>query len=313
MSCLCRDMIPRGCRNSPCYTDGKHDGRVCRVAVISELINSGLRLKQQRKLRGAIEHFRQLYATYPDHARIQFELANCWLAFGVPENALPHYQELLEPSKAKSLPPKDLPRLYTQLCATLHQLDENQAALEIAQAGIKLHPTYRPLRAWQIFALTATGAHQVAVLDALELLLESLAPSRWDIFEDDIKQETRKMRARLENATPSFPPTSQENTTPLNPPEESGGGKAGSETEARQPDSLENSGKQVIDVSAQADESPADADDHEVTVSVRPPAKKSPRHRLSQLGRRSVRINISGDEPSKDDPAAAAFKIPIDD
>ncbi|MXX83245.1 MAG: hypothetical protein F4Y70_07240 [Chloroflexi bacterium] len=66
-------------------------------------------------------------------------------------------------------------------------------------------------------------------------------------------------------------------------------------------------------MSAQADESPADADDHEVTVSVRPPAKKSPRHRLSQLGRRSVRINISGDEPSKDDPAAAAFKIPIDD
>ena len=31
----------------------------------------------------------------PDSARIQFELANCWLAFGVPENALPHLRELL--------------------------------------------------------------------------------------------------------------------------------------------------------------------------------------------------------------------------
>ena len=250
------------------------------MAVISELIDSGLRLKQQRKLRGAIEHFRQLHATYPENARIQFELANCWLAFGVPENALPHYRELLAPPKAKSLPPKDLPRLYAQLAATLHQLDENQEALEIARAGLQLHPNYRPLRAWQIFALEATGAHQAAVLDALELMLEALAPSRWDIFEDDIKQVVRHMRARLENATP------------LSPPDGSEGGKT------------------------RAD-SVADADEHEVAVTVRPPARKATRRRiLPQLGNRSVRIDISSenDEPAADDPpASAAFKIPLDD
>ncbi len=250
------------------------------MAVISELIDSGLRLKQQRKLRGAIEHFRQLLATYPENARIQFELANCWLAFGVPENALPHYRELLALPQAKSLPPKDLPRLYTQLCATLHQLDEHQEALEIAQAGLHLHPNYRPLRAWQIFALEATGAHRVAVLDALELMLESLAPSRWDIFEDDIKQVVRQMRATLENANP------------LSSPDRSGGGKT-------------------------REYSAADADEHEVAVTVRPPARKAARRRiLPQLGKRSVRIDIStgDDEPAADDPpASAAFRIPVDD
>ena len=275
------------------------------MAVISELIDSGLRLKQQRKLRGAIEHFRQLHATYPENARIQFELANCWLAFGVPENALPHYRELLAPPKSKNLPPRDLPRLYAQLAATLHQLDENQEALEIAKTGLQLHPQYRPLRAWQIFSLEATGAHQAAVLDALELMLEALAPSRWDIFEDDIKQVVRQMRARLENTTPLSPPdrsgggktradsvAGSEKATPLGPPDRSGGGKT-------------------------REDSAADADEHEVAVTIRPPARKAARRRiLPQLGKRSVRIDISSenDESAADDPpASAAFKIPVDD
>lgn len=285
------------------------------MAVISELIDSGLRLKQQRKLRGAIEHFRQLLTTYPENARIQFELANCWLAFGVPENALPHYRELLALPQAKSLPPKDLPRLYTQLCATLHQLDENEEALEIAKTGLQQHPNYRPLRAWQVFALDATGAHQMAALDALELMLESLAPTRWDVFEDDIKQVVRQMRARLDIATP------------LNAPNRSGEGKAhadsvsGSELRkdalSKQPAIPENSGKQRIDVRAVEEPAAADAVEHEVAVAVRPPAKKAARRRiLPQLGKRALRIDISSgdDESATDDPpAAAAFKIPIDD
>ncbi len=273
------------------------------MAVISELIDSGLRLKQQRKLRGAIEHFRQLHRTYPENARIQFELANCWLAFGVPENALPHYRELLEPPKAKGLPPKDLPRLYTQLCATLHQLDENQAALEYAQAGLSLHPNYRPLRAWQIFALAATGAHQVAVLDALELLLEALAPSRWDVFEDDIKQELREMRARLEHQEPAQL-ASEASQAPASP------------SSAADPPASTEAGKQRIDIHA-GEAAADDTAEHEIAVTMRPPTKKKTRRRrLPQLGKRSVRINISaGDDkpPADDRPAAAAFKIPVDD
>jgi len=275
------------------------------VAVISELIDSGLRLKQQQKLRGAIEHFRQLHATYPENARIQFELANCWLAFGVPENALPHYRELLALPKAKSLPPKDLPRLYTQLCATLHQLDESQEALEIAKAGLQLHPNYRPLRAWQIFALEATGAHRLAVLDALELMLESLAPSRWDVFEDDIKQVVRQMRARLESVeTAQIAAGISKETAPLPP-------------SAASPSTEKSVGKQRIDLRAAEDTSVVDAAEHEVAVTVLPPARKAARRRiLPQLGKRSVRIDIStgDDEPAADDPpASAAFKIPVDD
>ena len=48
------------------------------MAVISELIDVGLRLKEQGNQKSAIEHFRQLHTTYPGNARIMFELAASW-------------------------------------------------------------------------------------------------------------------------------------------------------------------------------------------------------------------------------------------
>ena len=266
------------------------------MAVINELIESGLRLKRGDNLRGAIEHFRQLQATYPDNARIRYELANCWLAFGVPEQALPHYRGLLALPKAQALPPRDMPRLHTQLGATLFQLDEIDDALDAIEAGLRLHPGYRPLRAWRLFALEAAGKPELAVLDALELMLESLAPSRWDVFEDDIKSVVRQMRARLDADTPTLPSPPDE---PLPPAQVAPAESA----------PLENAVASI----ALADSD--DESDFEVSVSVRQPATKRPR-KLPQLGKKPVRIDISGAEDSSqgDKPeAASGFKIPIDD
>ena len=165
------------------------------MAVIAELIEAGLRLKGAGNLRAAIEHFKQLHATYPAHARIMFELAAAWRAFGVPEQALPLYRELLAMPKNQGLPAKDMPRLYTQLGATLLELGELGEAQAVIEAGLQRHPSYRSLRAWRIFAYAEAGSPQLALLDALELMLESLAPSRWDIFEDDIKAMVKAMRA----------------------------------------------------------------------------------------------------------------------
>ena len=114
------------------------------MAVVSELIDVGLILKQQGKLKGAIEHFRQLHATYPGNARIMFELAACWSAFDVPEQAVPLYRELIARPKGKGLPAKDLPRLYTRLGAALYALQEYDEALSILDEGLRLHPSYRP-------------------------------------------------------------------------------------------------------------------------------------------------------------------------
>ena len=91
------------------------------MAVISELIDAGLQLKAQEKHEAAIEHFRQLHETYPDNARVKFELAAAWSAFGVPEQALPLYRELLALPKRQGLPAKDMPRLYARLSSTLIQ------------------------------------------------------------------------------------------------------------------------------------------------------------------------------------------------
>ena len=290
------------------------------MAVITELITAGLRLKQGGNLSGAIEHFKQLQTTYPDHARIKFELAACWRAFGVPEQALPLYRELLAKPKNQGLPPKDIPRLYTQLGATLLEMDDSAESLAIIEQGLRLHPSYRSLRAWRIFALSKAGSHQSALLDALELMLESLAPSRWDIFEADIKALVKAMRDNLpdqdaivdaesvDKAASSITeqagaPAEQAATNPRNTTGES-----------------EEPQRSRIDVTSDA----SNETETDVAVNlVKPMKKKKPsRKKISrpQMGKKAVRIDISGesDKPTKendeDDAAAAgaSLKIPID-
>ena len=287
------------------------------MAVVSELIEAGLRLKQQGNLNGAIEHFRQLLATYPGHARIMFELAGAWRAFGVPEQALPLYRELLALPKGQGLPPKDMPRLYTQLGATLRIVGEHEESLAIIEEGLRLHPSYRPLRAWRIFALHSAGSTGRALLDALDLMLESLAPSRWDIFEDDIIANVNAMRASLQ-ADSLDEAAEAKDAAPAEP-------RAG-ET----PDSVSDlpadlpAVPQPIAVTEAADA----AEDIEVAVTVRKPKRKIRKNRKlgknksksRQLGKSAIRIDISSadDAPAADSadeepPApAGSLKIPID-
>lgn len=167
------------------------------MAVISELIDAGLSLKEQGNHQAAIEHFRQLYQTYPDHARIMFELAGAWQLFGVPEQALPLYRRLMAMPKSQGLPPKEMPRLYTQMGACLRLMGQFSESLEIIEEGLALYPDYRPLRAYRMFALHSSGYHQNAMLDALELMLESLAPTKWDLYENEIVGIVSSIRERI--------------------------------------------------------------------------------------------------------------------
>ena len=167
------------------------------MAVISELIDVGLELKAQGKREAAIEHFRQLRETYPDNARIMFELAATWNAFDVPERALPLYRALLELPKSKALPARDMPRLYARLAATHFVMRAYDEALETVDDGLRLHPSYRPLRAFRIFSRYHAGQAGSALVDALDLMLESLAPSRWDGMEDEIKAIVADLRASI--------------------------------------------------------------------------------------------------------------------
>lgn len=167
------------------------------MAVISELIDAGLALKEQGNHQAAIEHFRQLHVTYPDHARIMFELAGSWQIFNVPEQALPLYRELLAMPKSQGLPPKELPRLYTQMGASLRLMGQFAESLEIIEAGLSLFPNYRPLRAYHMFALYSAGFHQNAMVESLKLMLESLAPTKWDVYEDDIVAIVKEIHERV--------------------------------------------------------------------------------------------------------------------
>lgn len=288
------------------------------MAVITELIDAGLRLKQGGNLQGAIEHFRQLHTTYPDNARIMFELATCWRAIGVPEQALPLYRELLALPKGQGLPPKDIPRLYTQLGATLLELDEKTEALAIIEDGLRLHPSYRSLRAWRIFALNYSGSHQTALVDALELMLESLAPSRWDIFEADIKAKVKALRAAL--------PAHELDTAaeiavgkPAHSPAETEECGETIESEVAGEETQTNERSEVAITSDAPDTAETD-----VAVNLVAPRKRKLTRRKTkpkaQMGKKAVRIDISGegDEPAPKpddddrDAAGGALKIPID-
>lgn len=295
------------------------------MAVITELIDAGLQLKQQGNLRGAIEHFRQLQATFPGNARILFELAGAWRAFDVPEQALPLYRELLALPKSQGLPPKDMPRLYTHLGATLLALGENAEASEIIEAGLRLHPGYRPLRAWRILSLRRGGDHELALLDALELMLESLAPSRWDIFEDDIVAAVRQMRQDLAADESLAPAATSKSSSAPNAEARGATEPAPALSAAITTDS------QPIKVADAAD-APAEV---EVAVNVVKPAaqpikrgkrgkrpKRNQAKPASQMGKRAVRIDIVDDksegsarkQAAADDPPApsGSLKIPLD-
>ena len=300
------------------------------MAVVSELIDLGLALKRQGKLKGAIEHFRQLQATYPENVRIMFELAVCWSEFDVPEQALPLYRDLLARPKGKSLLAKDLPRLYTRLGAALYALQEYDQALSILDEGLRLHPSYRPLRAYRIFALQAAEMPGSALNDALELMLESLAPSHWDSFEDQIRQIVKALRAPLdEDAIAADPPDFKAEAEPAEdmqsrPPvhdSPTSPERAAKVEKEQVPGSAEDH-KIAVDWSAPIEE------DFELDLRVHKQAaktrvKKKARDRRGQLGKKAVRINISDakdknesasqdDAPSAPSDTTGKIQIPID-
>ena len=259
------------------------------MAVISELIEAGLKLKRQGSYQAAIEHFRQLQATYPGHARIMFELADSWRAFDVPEQALGLYRQLMALPKGQGLPPRDVPRLYAQMAATLLVLERSAESLAVIDEGLRLHPAYRPLRAYRMFALHQSGLHQAAMVESLELMVESLAPSKWDAFEEDIVRIIKAMRGRLEEG-------------PV--------------------DEHEEGARPQMEASEGADASASDGKDEEfedeefeIEVKVRqPPPKSRKRGRQRQFGKRPVQIDISDDErptAADDDGPAAGGKISI--
>ena len=285
------------------------------MAVINELIEAGLRLKQQGNYQAAIEHFRQLNATYPHHARIMFELADAWRALGVPEQAVPLYRQLIAIPKHQGLPLRDVPRLYTQTGASLRLLGEYRESLAVIEEGLRRYPAYRPLRAYRLFALHSAGLHQNAMVESLELMLESLGPSKWDTFEEDIIHIVKGLREQI----------SQADTAQL---EDWEFDEYWTETESDQPDEPVNAAKSAEDDRIGVmDEDELDFEGLELEVKVRPsPAKPQPKPRQTdsqgQFGRKPVQIDISfdgeedEDKPSSDDdsppPASGRVSIPID-
>lgn len=302
------------------------------MAVISELIDLGLALKQNGKLEGAIEHFRQLQATYPDNARIMFELGACWTAFGVPKQALPLYRELMAMPKGKGLPAKDAPRLFTRLGATLLALNEFDEALSVIDEGLRLHPSYRPLRAFRIFCLDAAGMPRSALGDSLDLMLESLAPSRWDTFEDEIRGLVASLHlddgyAGAQSATQTATDTKATTVAVKSSSNKGPADVKGSTSKAESNEAAANASSENAPAISKIEVDQIDRGEKDIELKVKVVKRERQRSRTSkknagrgQFGNRAVRIDISatGDKhegQSDDDaPATAAGKleIPVD-
>ena len=310
------------------------------MAVISELIDAGLELKQQGNVQAAIEHFRQLSATYPQHPRIMFELAGAWRAFGVPERALPLYRKLVALPKNQGLPPKLMPRLYTQLGATLRLLGNFTESLTVVEEGLRLYPAYRPLRVYRMFALHSSGYHQNAMVDALALMLESLAPAKWDSFEDEILQIVGELReripapdtAQLENW--EFEEYWQDAPGESEPAADEAADEPAADAQTADAAPGEAAADEAVDAAAAAEpmaDEPAAA--ASIAVTAEPPADSSgdfelevkviapppPKSKSRQFGSKPIQIRISGtpadsadDDDDDDAPPAGRTQIPID-
>ena len=99
------------------------------MAVINELIQAGIALKEAGKADAAIEHFRQLDTTFPDHPRVKMEYAAAYDYAGLESEAIPLYREVLK----IGLPDKEMPRLYVQLGNALRNEGNADEALDISQ------------------------------------------------------------------------------------------------------------------------------------------------------------------------------------
>lgn len=302
------------------------------MAVISELIDVGLQLKSQGKQEAAVEHFLQLHETYPGNARVKFELAATWGAFGVPEQALPLYRELLALPKRKGLPAKDMPRLYARLAASLYSLHEYDEAMAIVEEGLRLHPSYRPLRAYRIFNQNAAGKTGIALVDALDLMLESLAPSRWDIFEDDVKRIFNEMRQAVTDANQwhdgNLTDGRQVAADEKAATHDDAAAIVQAEAVEKKSDGRDpGSGDPAVKNKIAVNPAPDEIEDFELEVKVKSEARKSDKKqsktRVGKQHRESkVRINISGSEDGGeveaepgddvDETGSAKVNIPID-
>lgn len=299
------------------------------MAVISELIEAGLNLKTQGNHQAAIEHFRQLNVTYPDHARILFELAGSWQIFGVPEQALPLYQRLMAMPKSQGLPPKDVPRLYTQMGATLRMLGKFAESLDIIDEGVTLFPDYRPLRAYRMFALHSAGFHQNAMTDALELMLASLAPTKWDLYEDEIIDIVKDIRERIPEANTDdlddweFDEFWSEDGKKVKAKADDNADEVSIDDVMDEANEIVKNGD-AVDTPTDDDETPSTTtkatDDKQIQVDIetdddtsfevqvnvindKPAAKpKSKKSENSQLGKKSVKIEIGQGDDNEDEP-----------
>ena len=152
-------------------------------------------------------------------------------------------------------------------------------------------------------------------------MLESLAPSRWDIFEAEIKDQVKAMRANLSghDALPKARAADGEAASSASQSD------ASAEKAASDPRPAAGDGEAIfqhsrIEVTSDA----LDATETDVTVNLVKPAKKKKSRRRKeprpQMGKKAVRIDIRGEsdaheeEADEDDSSAAAgaLKIPID-
>jgi len=314
------------------------------MAVISELIDAGLALKEKGNHQAAIEHFRQLHTTYPNHARIMFELAGSWQAFNVPEQAIPLYQALLDMPKTEGLPPKDMPRLYTQMGASLRLMGRFSESLQIIEEGLHQFPTYRPLRAYHMFALHSAGFHQNAMVESLKLMLESLAPTKWDVYEDEIVAIVKDIRDRVpppdttdledwefdEFWGDEIKRKSDEDQIEIDAPEDTVEAEAIDESpveadtedevaedETPEPEPIIIEGKIVIDDEDETDDKGDESFDIQVKVVNKDTKKKKPsqssKKDSKQFGKKPVKIDINAVDDDESPPPKPAKTEPDDD
>ncbi|MBL8161349.1 MAG: tetratricopeptide repeat protein [Anaerolineae bacterium] len=130
-------------------------------------IAAGLELERAGDEQGAIEHFRQVVADYPNDSRAWFEYAGAFDFAGQEAEAIPHYRRAL----AMGLDGDYLPRLYVQLGSSLRNVGAFDEAVALLDEGIARFPDMPALRVFRAYALESAGRSKAAITELLELAI----------------------------------------------------------------------------------------------------------------------------------------------
>jgi hypothetical protein len=159
-----------------------------------EELDSILEARTHGKVMETLPSLAALDGRHPNVAEINYQLAWTCDVLGRPSEALPYYQK----SVALGLPPNEHSGALIGLAATLRQLGQSAAALDVLQSGKRQFPSNREFDAFLALTLHDEKRHAEATRLLVELLCETSDDPGITAYQRALRHAAAQLRATTE-------------------------------------------------------------------------------------------------------------------